>query len=136
MYKFIKNFYYKNWIQLLDKVPLEVDKGKENSICFILQNKNIIKSVYGVKLLKTIILNHRSHFNPDKKNIVLKMYDELVYFDFHLYTSHLAITLNILNNFDLNEKERSHLIDNIKYYIKGNYSDKLLIQLAKEKIKK
>lgn len=126
----------KDNINLIYQIPSSVEGGKEEAFKLIKDYKKRFISYRGLNFFKLILLNYRSHFTPNKKEKVLKLFSELILNDNKKYTANIAICLNILKNFKLDENEKEILYQYLQRYFDKKIPKTLLIPISKEKIKR
>ena len=126
----------KDNISLIYQIPSSVEGGKEEAFRLIKDYKKRFISYRGLNFFKLILLNYRSHFTPNKKEKVLKLFRELILNDNKKYTANIAICLNILKNFKLDENEKEILYQYLQRYFDKKIPKTLLIPISKEKIKR
>lgn len=132
-------FRYKYKNTIFDYIPKSVNYGSATARQFIIDNKKLIKIIYGNDFLREVILNYRSHFQPHKKYKVIKSYKQLIITRKNIYTSDVAITINILKNFNLTEEEENlmyellYRIINSKYHISKSIAKYKAIEYVRKK---
>lgn len=98
-------------MNILKECVYSIEKGKQCSIDFIIKNKSMIKEVFGIQLLREIIINHNSHFNSHKGEIIFFQYKKYIMSKNKKHNSDLMIGLNILRNFKIKDSYREEIIN-------------------------
>lgn len=120
-------FIYGN-MDMLINITNEITKGEFHSQSYIVEKKIEIIQCYGKDILKLIILNHRAHFHHHRKKLVLKRHKKLIQNQEKIYLSNVGITISILRNFNLTEKEKKPLYNYLRKYLKNEkYTDKMVL---------
>lgn len=129
----IKQLYFKiRYHNVISLIAKGTDIGQEESFKIIRQYRKIFEVLYGRNFVHEVLLNYMVHYKTNKSKVINK-YNKVIATKTNHHKSDVAISINILNKFKLNNSEKKIIFDVLKKYFDSDLPN-VFLQREAEKL--
>jgi hypothetical protein len=128
----IKYWYYKiRYRKAISLIAKGTDIGQIESFTIIKKYRKVFEILYGRNFVHEVILNYMVHYKNNKVKVIDKYKNTISQKHKH-HKSDIAISVNVLHKFKLNNSEKKIVFDVISKYFNSNLPNALLQQKAEK----